>query len=133
MAKRTEKFSEQISVIVVPAARRYLENEAALNCRSLAGQVRFMLEEAARRAGAQNGKPAPSPWPPPLTEPGESIETTRARYTALIEERDTLVARQRKERMMFSLENEERLRTVHQHIEALAPAIRLADRMERSP
>jgi hypothetical protein len=124
MAKQGSEILESITIHLTPEQRAAVEREAKAMDRTVSGQVRFWVAEAVR-----NGKPVLAPWPPPLTEPGESIETTRTRLAALIDERDRLVACERKQRWSFPLQAEERLHRVRNMIDSLEPLVRLADRL----
>jgi hypothetical protein len=120
--------TDQVSfTLSPPSLRAFVARIAEEDGRTLSGLLRLWIAERAKAAGWTNG--ASAPWPPPLTEPGESIETTRTRLAALIEERDRLVARDQKQRWTFSLQDEERLHRVRNMIDSLEPIVRLADRM----
>jgi hypothetical protein len=123
---------DQISVVLPPDVRGFVERQAELDCRTVAGQIRFYCTEAARRGRAgRNGNDHPSPDFPALIPVGESPEGTKQRYEHLVSE----IARYEKisQTARLSLQAEETLRAMRQHVSALRAHVELADRMRSKP
>jgi hypothetical protein len=74
MAKNGTQVLKEINVGVTPAQIAFLERAAEADCRSIAGQVRYLIAEAMRRAGAVNGA---QPWPPAMVLP-DSLDESKA-------------------------------------------------------
>ena len=67
---------QQISVPLPDDVLSFVQRDAERECRTVAGQVRYLLTEAARRAGHKPGAPELEEWPPwlPVVTPANLAE-----------------------------------------------------------
>jgi hypothetical protein len=106
----------------------WLEGEAERDCRSVGGQVRFIVS-AARRAGA----PTSTPWPPPMPPMPKTLDEGRAALAEATREFDELKALQRRggqNGLGLHPRHDERFRYLRDHVANLENFVRLRERME---
>jgi hypothetical protein len=126
MARRgSERLDEQVTINLTPELRVFVARDAECNSRTVAGQIRHYVVEAARRGGA----PTSEPWPPVLIPVGESLDATKTRLEALIRERDRLQAAEKASPLGLIPHHEERLRAVRDHIATMSKHVEVAERM----
>jgi hypothetical protein len=118
----------QITVALSPELVSFLERAADRDSRSISGQVRHLVVQAARAAGA---RPEPS-WPPvrqpPPLNTAEEVAAARARLAELERERDRLDRRQNS--VNFLPKDDERFRYLRDECANLKRDLRLAGEMK---
>src|SRR6266404_2980366 len=90
---------DQIAVCFPPETLAFLKRTAEREFRTVGAQIRFMIEDAAKRAGnaPPPAKPALEPWPPPLpTVTPENLPEIKSPLAEWTAERDRLARRETK-------------------------------------
>jgi hypothetical protein len=119
---------DQITINLTPELREFLRMTADRESRSMAGQARHYIVEAARRAGHTNGSLTPLPVRPEIRN-GEELAEAKERLTKLESKRDALVAHQRKSRFGLLPDQDQQLRNLYCEIPTLSTEIQMAERM----
>jgi hypothetical protein len=119
---------DQISVCFPPGTMKFLRETAEREFRSIGAQVRYYVEDAARRSGAPVA--AREPWPPPL-EPvtASNLSDVKAKLQTMQVERDKLIAAESKSRTGLMPHDQDRLQFLRGQIEALVPHVQAIERM----
>jgi len=121
-------FMQQINLHLPDDLVKFVQRAAERETRTVAGQVRHYVAEAARRAGGGNGA-ALEPWPP-LLEPvtRETLPDVKLKVQAMQIERDKLVAAENKPGGLLP-HHQDRLQFLRGRIEALVPHIAAIERL----
>jgi hypothetical protein len=119
----------QITVALSPELVNFLERAADRDSRSVSGQVRHLVVQAARAAGAR-AEPSwpPVRQPPPLNTP-EEVAAAKAHLAELERECDRLDRRQNS--INFLPEHDERFRYLRDEVANLRRDLRVAGHMEK--
>ena len=114
---------QQISVSLPDEVLRFVEKTAQRDCRTTGAQVRYLLTEAARRAG--NGAANLESWPPllPVITP-DNMATAREVVAELQQEYDALRSLEAKTPTGLLPHQDERLRFARDRIDQLTRQLR---------
>jgi hypothetical protein len=117
---------QQVTLSLTPELIAFVEREAELESRSIAGQIRHLVVQAARRAGA----PTAPAWPvrPQVNAP-EEIAAAEARLAEHEREITRLASIKGIDRMPA---DDDRLRALRDEVVTLGKEIEMAKRMGRS-
>ena len=128
MAKNGTQKLQDLTISLNPELRAFVEREAEKESRSVAGQIRHFVVEAARR----NGTPTLTPWPPPMSLPA-SLDEARAELAELSAEFAKLKAFQRRggaNGLGLLPHQDERFRYLRDHVTNLQNYVAAHEKME---
>jgi hypothetical protein len=119
----------QISVHLPQDLQTFVERTAERESRSVSGQIKHWVVEAARRAGAPpSAGDNPGGYPLlPIVNP-KNIDQVRAELSELEAERDKLQAQQDKLGFRFGPESDQRLSFLHSRIGAIKSHVVVVER-----
>jgi hypothetical protein len=130
-------MAKQVSVPLDGPLLAFIERGAEREMRSTAGQIRYLISEAARRSGA--GLVEGEPWPPVLASvTGDDLPAARSRLSALDEEIERLEAVGRatkfkggvsRHRFGLTLQEESRLSQARTEAASLRASIKALERL----
>jgi hypothetical protein len=120
---------QQISVALPDDVLAYVQRTADRECRTVGAQVRFLITEAARRAG--NPTANLEVWPPELMTVGpHNLAEAKAQVAEMKADYDRLRALERKSPQGLMPHDDERLRFCRDRIDALGRQIRPIELMK---
>jgi hypothetical protein len=119
---------EQITIALPPELWTFVSNLAERESRTVAGQIRHFVAEAARRNGASEHL-----TPLPVREQirtAEDLSRRKGDLSALEHEREQLKVKERKLGIRFMPADADRLRYLNDEIYTLGKEVQLAERMQ---
>src|SRR5262249_10827139 len=121
-------MSRQVSVPLDAALLGFVERAAERGSRTVAGQIRHFIVEAMRHAG--NTTAGSDPWPPPLAGVScDNLSEIKALVKDMEDERDELVAADKKSQLKPMPHDELRLQYLRETIKCLQSHIAGIERL----
>jgi hypothetical protein len=121
-------LSEQVTVSLTPQLLDFLQAEAERESRTVGGQLRHYVVQAARANGAKTAEPWPPVRVPHVEHTPEAITEAKAHLASLQRERDRLKT---KPAMDQTAADDDRARALQDDIATLKTEITMAERMVR--